>query len=165
MCKVKNHYARNAKEIIAMRGRLLKNLIPQLIGLVVGVMLVVGYMGCAGISADKEKLAEVGVSITARRIGAYIASEKPDLVEPLTEVCNTLITTEGAEQLGAFDTALSMIVAAINKDNNPKDKLLVADLQDLLSLVKVEVDDTVQFDLTLIRAGGKAMLQGFILYQ
>jgi len=126
-------------------------LIASLICISIAAILAL-CIGCSGITlSGQDELSRAAASIIARRIGAGFAEKNADLRVPASVFCDLVISGEITDETVA-------IARQYLEENIANDPLLMADLNDLLKLVRI--DATGQLNTGLIRAAAQGFKAG-----
>lgn len=107
--------------------------------------IIVTFAACSWVKLNPET-SSVIASISSRRVGVGIQSAYPDIAKKVYSACNSILETDKL-------TSESMdVLKDVIADVAIKDKLLRADISDLLSLIKIAPDiEITQSEIVLLR--------------
>lgn len=112
------------------------NITPMLIVMMFMVGCAFEFMvGCAfdQVQVD-QKSQETIAKITARRVGCELEIKYPDVAKEVSAICQEVVNQDEPDFIKIAISRLSVILTA--EINDP---LLVADIQDILTLLKIEI--------------------------
>lgn len=113
--------------------------------------------GCAGVGINiDENSKEAFVKISARVFAFKAAEKNTKLIEPAKVFCEAVINGNINEAL--LNTAKEFLLKEFQSD-----PLMMASLNDLLSLITVEGGST--YDNKLVKAAASGFYEGILLYQ
>lgn len=130
------------------------------------IVIIVFFAGCAidqgqpQIEIDPESQAVIG-KIMGRHAGDALAEKYPDIAESVKAICNDIIEKDDPDII----VTLAKSVVTVLADNQIKDKLLVADIKDILDMITVKSGVEITSEkIAVIKAVAKGLIEGINLY-
>ena len=124
------------------------------------IIIVVFLAGCVSFevgSTEKELVAK----IAARHVGFELEKRYPDIAVEVLALSEGLLVAEESEIIKVL---LDRVVFVLSGEVI-SDKLLVMDIQDLVGMIKVQVDVEITEDqMAIIRAVAGGLIEGINLY-
>ena len=122
------------------------------------ILLLVVFSSCT-LGEMNPETTETIARISARRIGRQLQNLYPDIALEIHRICSVIMP---ATQQGKDEALKEYIIEILNKE--VKDKLLVADIVDLIALIKIEPNGELTDDqLQLIDIIAKGLTVGIEL--
>jgi hypothetical protein len=114
-------------------------------------------VGCAGTEVQIEQDGqEVIAKITGRRVGSEIAKKYPDIAREVLALSKAIIVADEADIIAIVVDRLAVVLSA-----EVSDPLLAADINDVLSLIKIETDVGITTEqMTIIKAVAEGLVSG-----
>lgn len=123
------------------------------------LFLVISFavVGCAGteVQIDQDGQ-EVIAKITGRRVGSEIAKKYPDIAREVLALSKAIIVADEPDIIAIVVDRLAVVLSA-----EVSDPLLAADINDVLSLIKIETDVGITTEqMTNIKAVAEGLVSG-----
>jgi hypothetical protein len=115
-------------------------------------------VGCTGtqIQIDQDGK-EVIAKIAGRRAGSELVKEYPDVAEHVNAACQDIVAQDEPDFISIATNRLTAIIMAAEID----DPLLVADISDILSMIKIEPGIEITPDqMAVIKAVAEGLISG-----
>jgi hypothetical protein len=128
----------------------------------VALMIIVVFLaGCVSFEiGNTEK--ELVAKIAARHVGFELEKRYPDIAVEVLALSEGLLVAEESE---IIKVVLDRVVFVLSSEVI-SDKLLVMDIQDLVGMIKVQVDVEITEDqMTIIRAVASGLIEGIELQE
>lgn len=126
-----------------------------LIFFVIGMFMMIGCTG-AQVQIDQDSQ-ETVAKIAGRRAGNELAKEYPDIAEHIYAACQDIIAQDEPDFISIAANRLTAIILAAEID----DPLLVADINDILSMIKIDPGIEITTDqMAVIKAAAAGLISG-----
>lgn len=127
--------------------------------IIMALFLCISLVGCSAIGVKPTPTNEALATSAGQILGYKFAQQNPTLIQPALALATSLSTGDVTEDM----VAAAKVVAIQYFQADP---LLTLELTNVLNLIQVTDPTTGQeFDLTLVKAAAKGMIEGIQLYQ